>query len=140
MNDEKITRKVLQAAACGTCCICLQATPNMSTLCCAKAAHVTCFKKWLNIREECTFCRKECKKLQLEPYDDEISTGPEEDAQLSYGAYEHVVVDLDNSEIESEVYVIAVCDSFGCHNMAASACPNLRCGQCCHDTHNFLNH
>ena len=78
--------------------------------------------------------------MQLEPYDDEISTGPEEDAQLSYGAYDHVVVDLDNSEIESEVYVIAVCDSFGCHNMAASACPNLRCDQCCHDTHNFLNH
>ena len=71
--------------------------------------------------------------MQLEPYDDEISTGPEEDAQLSYGEYEHVVVDLDNSEIESEVYVIAVCDSFGCHNMAASACPNLRCGQCCHE-------
>ena len=68
----------------------------MAMLCCAKAAHVTCFMTWPQIKEGCPHCKAICTKL---PSKNEISTGQEGDAEMPYGAYEHVVIDLENSEI-----------------------------------------
>jgi len=61
--EAKAAKKFREAAAAGTCLICMDENPNIATLCCGKAVHINCMATWLSNRLECPHCRAELPSL-----------------------------------------------------------------------------
>jgi fido (protein-threonine AMPylation protein) len=63
-EEARITRRVLrERAAAGQCIICLDARPNIATLCCGQAVHLNCIAKWLANGTTCVGCRSPLPRM-----------------------------------------------------------------------------
>jgi fido (protein-threonine AMPylation protein) len=57
--EARVVRRARERASQGTCMICLEERPNVSTLCCGKPTHLNCMAEWLSGQTTCPFCRSE---------------------------------------------------------------------------------
>ncbi len=66
-DEARAARRVRERAAAGSCLICLDDSPNISTLCCGKAVHLNCMAEWLAQQNTCPQCRNELPALSRPP-------------------------------------------------------------------------
>ena len=62
-EEARGARRVRERAAAGQCVICLDDGPNISTLCCGQALHMTCLAEWLSNQGSCIGCRNPMPRL-----------------------------------------------------------------------------
>jgi fido (protein-threonine AMPylation protein) len=55
--EASAAKKFRDTAAAGCCLICMDINPNIATLCCGKAVHISCIATWLSQKLECPHCR-----------------------------------------------------------------------------------
>jgi fido (protein-threonine AMPylation protein) len=60
---HQAAREFRERAAQGTCLICFDDAPNITTLCCGKAVHLNCMAEWLASKTSCPNCRGEFPPL-----------------------------------------------------------------------------
>ena len=62
-EEARIARQVRERAAAGQCIICLDARPNIATLCCGQAVHLNCIAEWLANGTTCVGCRSPLPRM-----------------------------------------------------------------------------
>jgi fido (protein-threonine AMPylation protein) len=62
-EEARIARRVRERAAAGQCVICLDARPNIATLCCGQAVHLNCIAEWLANGTTCVGCRSPLPRM-----------------------------------------------------------------------------
>jgi hypothetical protein len=62
-EEALIARRVRERAAAGQCIICLDARPNIATLCCGQAVHLNCIAEWLANGTTCVGCRSPLPRM-----------------------------------------------------------------------------
>ncbi len=145
LDDEeaRIARRVRERAAQGQCVICLDAHPNIATLCCGQAVHLNCIAEWLANGTTCVSCRKPLPRLSVpdrEPPRENDHTNNSHNAfqvvqdavqraiqlqnQLD-GVHQNITEDFpeDNTDVPPQ------CPH--CQNRAAIDCNHGMCGRCC---------
>jgi fido (protein-threonine AMPylation protein) len=62
-KNARIAREARETAADSLCIVCLEYTPNISTLCCGKPIHFNCMAQWLQSNKSCPQCRADLPLL-----------------------------------------------------------------------------
>jgi len=65
-TDARLVRLAREKAARGTCIICFEDKPNISTLCCGKPIHLNCLAEWLKSNSSCPQCRADLPPLSVD--------------------------------------------------------------------------
>jgi hypothetical protein len=62
-EEARVARRVRERAAAGQCIVCLDARPNIATLCCGQAVHLNCIAEWLTNGTTCVGCRSPLPRM-----------------------------------------------------------------------------
>ncbi len=65
--EARAAKRFRDVAAAGSCLICMDDNPNIATLCCGKAVHISCIVTWLSQKHECPHCRISLPSIARSP-------------------------------------------------------------------------